>query len=89
MFAPVRRAASLAYLGTLAGTLLSIFVFRIALLSLLFIVLQFCALSWYILSYIPYGRAAATRIIRVALTRAGILPNKHMLTPISPAENSS
>ena len=40
MLVPQRRLASLAYIGTLVGTLMSIFVFHTALLSLLFIVLQ-------------------------------------------------
>ena len=40
MLAPSRRLASLAYALTMLGTLLSIFVWRLRLLSLLFIVLQ-------------------------------------------------
>lgn len=54
------------------GTLLSVFVLKVALLCLLFILLQFMALAWYMLSYIPYGQAAASRIVRRIAKRAGV-----------------
>lgn len=41
MFAAQRRTASILYIGTLVGTLVAVFVFKLALLSLLFIILQF------------------------------------------------
>ena len=46
MLHPSRRVASLVYLATLVGTLVTVFAFKRALLSLLFIVLQFLALTW-------------------------------------------
>ena len=54
------------------GTMVSVFALKIALLCLLFILLQFTALTWYMLSYIPYGQAAATRIVRRIAKKAGV-----------------
>ena len=66
------------------------FVLKMALLSLLFIVLQFFALTWYMLSYIPYGHTAAKRIMRRLLRRGGLLgadaAGAHASSTISPAE---
>eukprot|EP00908_Phaeocystis_cordata_P014902 Transcript_26011.p4 GENE.Transcript_26011~~Transcript_26011.p4 ORF type:complete len:203 (-),score=80.57 Transcript_26011:123-731(-) len=72
MLAPSRRAASAMYLATLAGTLVSVFVLRLASLSLLCIALQMLALTWYTLSYIPYGQSAAKSLVRRALKRMGV-----------------
>ena len=86
MLAPSRRWASLAYVATLAGTLISVFVFKLALLSLLFILLQALALTWYILSYVPYGQAAAKKLVKVVLKKVGLLPKGgHAVSPITPA----
>ena len=63
MLAPQRRLASLLYIATLVGTLVSVFVLKKALLSLLFILLQFFALTWYMLSYIPYGQQCLKRLL--------------------------
>ena len=90
MLAPQRRLASLMYVATLVGTLVSVFVLKKALLSLLFILLQFFALTWYMLSYIPYGHTAAKRIMRRLLRRGGFLgadaAGAHASSTISPAE---
>ena len=87
MFAPSRRVASIVYLCTLAGTLVCVFVFKRALLSLLFVLLQAIALTWYMLSYIPYGQAAAKRIVRGLLRRGGLLKaeGSHRASGVSPA----
>ena len=44
------------YLGTLIGTLVSVFYIKIQLLSFALVVCQFSALTWYMLSYVPYGQ---------------------------------
>lgn len=93
MLAPSRRWASITYLLTLLGTLLSVFVLRRALVSLLLIVLQAAALSWYMLSYVPYGHALAKRLLRKLLRRAGLSgglllgaePSAHAAGAVSPA----
>eukprot|EP00316_Scyphosphaera_apsteinii_P015671 CAMPEP_0119301070 /NCGR_PEP_ID=MMETSP1333-20130426/2916_1 /TAXON_ID=418940 /ORGANISM="Scyphosphaera apsteinii, Strain RCC1455" /LENGTH=400 /DNA_ID=CAMNT_0007303043 /DNA_START=119 /DNA_END=1321 /DNA_ORIENTATION=- len=86
MLSPQRRFISLLYLGTLVGTLVSVFLLKIAILSLLFILLQFAALTWYMLSYIPYGHTLAKKLGFKVLKRAGVaLPQSHKATPINPA----
>ena len=64
MLTPERRIASLVYVCTLAGTLVSVFVVKIQMLSLVCVVAQFSALTWYMLSYIPYGQQCARRVLR-------------------------
>lgn len=64
MLTPERRIATLVYVCTLTGTLVSVFVVKIQLLSLLCVVAQFSALTWYMLSYIPYGQQCARRMLR-------------------------
>ena len=63
MFAPERRVASLVYFATLFGTLVSTFVIKVQILSLLCVVAQFSALTWYMLSYIPYGQQCLKRLL--------------------------
>lgn len=62
MFSPERAAASLIYWATLLGTLLCVFVLKVQLLSLVCVIAQFAALTWYMLSYIPYGQQCAKRL---------------------------
>ena len=68
MFKRGRLIATLLYLLTLIGTLVfCIFVYDDTqrwerLIVILLIVLQFCALFWYTLSYIPFGRALFKKI---------------------------
>jgi len=88
MMAPSRKLASLMYFATLLGTLLSVFVLRSAMISLVFIVLQFVALTWYLLSYIPYGQTAAKSIAKRLLRRAGLLDkskSSHATMPLPAA----
>jgi hypothetical protein len=51
-----RRSATLVYLGSLCLTLLAAFTVKSRLLCLLCIAVQYSALLWYSLSYVPYGR---------------------------------
>uniref|UniRef100_A0A7S4BE42 Vesicle transport protein n=1 Tax=Chrysotila carterae TaxID=13221 RepID=A0A7S4BE42_CHRCT len=64
MSAPERSTASLIYIVTLVGTLLSVFVLKVQILTFLLVVLQMCSLTWYMLSYVPYGQQCVRRIIR-------------------------
>ncbi len=73
MLQPSRRFASLAYLAMLVLTLVSALVLKVALLSLIFVLLQAAALTWYMLSYVPYGRVFAKRIVQRVLRRYGLL----------------
>ena len=46
------------------GTLLSVFVLKWQLISFGFVVIQFAALTWYMLSYVPYGQQCLKGAIR-------------------------
>ena len=86
MLAPSRRVASLVYGASLVSTLLSTLLLRRASLSLLFILLQMLALTWYTLSYVPYGQAAAKSLLRRVLKRAGVvLPAGASTARVAPA----
>ena len=63
MASPVRLGASAAYLLSIAFTVVAALVLRMALLTLLAMIVQFCALSWYCASYIPFGRACIRRCV--------------------------
>lgn len=63
MFDEKRRWASAVYLGSLVLTLLAAFALRSRLVCLACIILQYAALIWYSLSYIPYGQAFALRLL--------------------------
>ena len=54
MFAPTRVIATIAYLGSFALTLISIFVLRSFIVTIVAICLQFVAMLYYALSYIPF-----------------------------------
>ena len=56
MASPVRIFATLAYLGSICVTVVAALFLRHALLTLVAIFVQFCALAWYCASYIPFGR---------------------------------
>lgn len=71
MFDATRRETSIVYLSCLGLTLLTIFIpmpgpLKLFLL-LSFTITQFCASLWYSLSYIPYGRRTAMRLIKSTL----------------------
>jgi len=58
MFDPSRCISSIIFLICVVMTLVSAIAIKIAGLVLLFVILQFLALLWYTLSYIPYARDA-------------------------------
>ena len=51
-----------------AGTLVSVFWLKWQIISFGFVVVQFVALTWYMLSYVPYGQQCLKRIV-ARLTR--------------------
>jgi Got1/Sft2-like family len=82
MFDEKRRQTSITYLSCLALTLVLIFIPMPAGLKLFLLLCstltQFCASLWYTLSYIPYGRRTALRMIKNTLgiddsTYAGVM----------------
>ena len=67
MTAATRWVAALIYLVAMAMTLVSCFVIKSGLIVLICIVVQFCAMAWYALSYIPYGRRIFKSCLRSAV----------------------
>ncbi|KAI8883563.1 SFT2-domain-containing protein [Backusella circina FSU 941] len=68
MFAPVRFWATVIYLVMLVLTLaLSIWLHNVG-LSIVLVIIQFCALVWYSASYIPYGREIIRRFFGSCIT---------------------
>ena len=63
MFAPDRRAITVAYLGSLVGTLFCVFYLHSHLLTLLCLVIQCIAMVYYALSYLPFGQTLLNRMI--------------------------
>lgn len=63
MFDPVRIVASAVFLGSIAIALFCALYIHSKLLTLLAIIIEFCALIWYSLSYIPFARAAAKKFL--------------------------
>lgn len=69
MFDETRRQTSMVYLSCLVINLIFVFIplpsnkLRLLLL-IITMMIQFCASCWYTLSYIPYGRKAAIRIMK-------------------------
>jgi len=62
MFAPVRIIATIIFICAMVLTLVAAFVLNSQLLVLFSVVVQFCALVWYCLSYVPYARACVKNI---------------------------
>lgn len=59
---PKRRTASILFVVSMIMTLVCVYVIKSALLSIVFIIIQFGSYVWYVLSYIPYGREIAGSI---------------------------
>ncbi|KAI8073191.1 Got1/Sft2-like family-domain-containing protein [Gongronella butleri] len=68
MFAPVRFWATVVYLALLVVTLVLSITLHVFFLSLILVVIQFCALVWYSASYIPYGREIIRRFFGSCVT---------------------
>jgi hypothetical protein len=59
-----RRKASLLFCGSIVMTLIALYVVHSKLLTVLFVVVQFIAYVWYVLSYVPYGRECLMNVIQ-------------------------
>ena len=64
MFAPERAMATSVYLATVVLTIVAALKTHSGILVFLMIAIQFCALAWYCLSFIPYAREMAWNIIK-------------------------
>ena len=68
MFGKTRRWTSIVYLTSMVATIAVCFIpmatgVRVSLLLVL-VVVQFCAMVWYTLSYVPYGRSMAKNCVK-------------------------
>ncbi|CAB3361373.1 Hypothetical predicted protein [Cloeon dipterum] len=68
MFAPTRIIATILMVVCLVMTLVAAIWLHKAGLSLLFVILQFLAMTWYSLSYIPYARDAVKKSVNACLS---------------------
>ncbi|KAJ9466148.1 putative vesicle transport protein SFT2B-like [Diplonema papillatum] len=64
MFHEKRRVTSSVYLLSMIGTIVVAVLTHKVLLAVLLCIIQYCALIWYGLSYIPYGRDIALKIMK-------------------------
>lgn len=67
MLNPVRATVSFVLLGSMVSCLLLALLGFSKLIVLISIGVQFCALIWYVLSYIPYGRTYCGKCIKGCL----------------------
>jgi lysylphosphatidylglycerol synthetase-like protein (DUF2156 family) len=63
MFASTRIIATIIMIASLVLTLMAVFWWHRNGLAMLFIVIQFLAMTWYSLSYIPYARDAVKKVV--------------------------
>ena len=63
MFAKTRAIATIVMILAFFLTLCSAFWWKKNVLALMFVVIQFCAMTWYSISYIPYARDAVCSCI--------------------------
>jgi hypothetical protein len=61
---PSRMWTSIIFISSMVMTLVSVYLFHSRVLTIIFVIIQFCAYVWYVLSYIPYGRDICMRCIR-------------------------
>ncbi|KAL1408551.1 hypothetical protein Q8F55_005364 [Vanrija albida] len=68
MFKPVRIAATIIMFLALAMVFVSAFLLKPAFLCIIFVIIEYCAMTWYSLSYIPYARSAVKNLVSIALS---------------------
>ena len=62
MVNPYRRRATSIFLSSIVLTFISLYIIQSKLLTILFVIIQFCAYIWYIMTYIPYGEQCLNAI---------------------------
>jgi len=63
MFGRERCCSTVLYLGSLAATLFCVFFLHSYVLTLVAIAVQFCAMLYYALSYLPFGHSMLRRML--------------------------
>ena len=67
MFDPMRLIAAIIYLVSMALTLFAALYLRNWVLAICMVLVQSCALIWYLASYVPFARAAIKRVVTTAI----------------------
>ncbi|RNF12224.1 uncharacterized protein Tco025E_06493 [Trypanosoma conorhini] len=63
MFDPTRLLATVVYLSSMVLTFIVALVLRIPWLTIITVLVQYVAMLWYCLSYIPFARTAVLRLV--------------------------
>ena len=63
MASPVRIGASAAYVLSIAVTIIAALMLENALITIIAMLIQFCALAWYCESFIPFGRSMIRKCV--------------------------
>ena len=61
---PYRRKASMIFLSSIVLTFISLYILHSKILTILFVIIQFCSYIYYIMSYIPYGQDCLNALAR-------------------------
>ena len=61
---PYRRKASMIFLSAIVLTFISLYILHSKILTVLFVIIQFGAYIYYIMSYIPYGQQCLNSLVR-------------------------
>ena len=61
---PYRRKASMIFLSAIVLTFISLYILHSKILTVLFVIIQFGAYIYYIMSYIPYGQECLNALTR-------------------------
>ncbi|KAI0340480.1 SFT2-domain-containing protein [Trametopsis cervina] len=62
MFKPVRVLATIVFLASIVLVFIGAFVLSSDVLSIIFVIIEYVAYTWYTLSYIPYARSAVLKV---------------------------
>ena len=61
---PYRRKASMIFLSAIVLTFISLYILHSKILTVLFVIIQFGAYIYYIMSYVPYGQECLNALTR-------------------------
>ncbi|KAI0934448.1 hypothetical protein AcV5_006287 [Taiwanofungus camphoratus] len=63
MFKAVRIVATIVFLASIVLVFIGAFVLHSDVLSIIFVIIEYLAYTWYTLSYIPYARSAVLKVV--------------------------
>ena len=68
MLEETRLVATLVFVAAMVGTLVAAFVLKLAAVVIVCVLIQYLAMLWYSLSYIPYARTAVKNAVKYTAT---------------------